>query len=68
MNTITKAQYLEALLAQIDLLNKEGTYPDDLKILVEAYEDAKELDFKEVEIIQNGSRITLQPILENDND
>ncbi|HGZ7313159.1 TPA: hypothetical protein ACOL2D_002508 [Vibrio parahaemolyticus] len=68
MNTITKAQYLEALLAQIDLLNKEGTYPDDLKILVEAYEDAKKLDFNEVEIIQNGSRITLQPILENDND
>ncbi|MBE4071080.1 hypothetical protein HJ122_23270 [Vibrio parahaemolyticus] len=68
MNTITKAKYLEILLSQIERLRKEGTSPDDLKTLEGAFMDTKELDFKEVEVIQSGNQFAFQPILENEND
>ncbi len=52
MKTITKERYLYVLLEQINYMNnKENVHPEDLETLVQAYEDAKHLNFTEVEVI-----------------
>ncbi len=52
MKTITKEQYLCILLEQLNYLNnKENAHPEDLRTLVQAYEDAKQSNFTEVEVI-----------------
>ncbi|KJY83300.1 hypothetical protein TW81_09905 [Vibrio galatheae] len=52
MKTITKEHYLGILLEQLNYLNnKEGVHPQDIETLVNAYEDAKQASFTEVEVI-----------------
>lgn len=55
MKTISKAFYLEILLSELGSRNSnEGTAPEDLEALVDAYEYAKAKDFDEVEVLESN--------------
>ncbi|EKG9563843.1 hypothetical protein [Vibrio harveyi] len=63
MQIISKEKYREVLLLQLDHLNRKGNaHPDDLRDIVTAIEDSKTAEFEQVQVFQDGERLTFKPI------
>ncbi|HHP0485772.1 TPA: hypothetical protein ACRZ4F_002299 [Vibrio harveyi] len=63
MQIISKEKYREVLLLQLDHLNRKGNaHPDDLRGIVTAIEDSKTAEFEQVQVFQDGERLTFKPI------